>query len=103
MQTGCVDSFTEPLWAAYRSEFPVTDRYVYLNHAAVAPLTRRCADAMKWLAEDCLAHGSNHYDQWLKVYQGIRAAGAKLIHAEAEEIAIAKNTSEGVATVAMGI
>ncbi|HUQ95556.1 MAG TPA: aminotransferase class V-fold PLP-dependent enzyme [Bryobacteraceae bacterium] len=87
----------------WRHEFPVTDRYVYLNHAAVAPLTRRSAEAMQALAGDCLLHGSNHYEAWLKVYDGVRKAAAKLIHAEPAEIALVKNTSEGIATVALGI
>jgi cysteine desulfurase/selenocysteine lyase len=99
---GCENNAAPPLWSAYRSEFPVTERYVYLNHAAVAPLTRRTAEAMKGLADDCLLHGSNHYDQWLKVYSGIRDSAARLINSEPGEIAITKNTSEGIATVALG-
>jgi cysteine desulfurase / selenocysteine lyase len=86
----------------WREQFPVTERMVYLNHAAVAPLSRRAAEAMQWLASDCLYYGSCHYDQWLKVYQGIRQLTARLIGAEPGEIAIAKNTSEGIATIANG-
>ena len=40
------------------TSFPVTERFVYLNHAAVAPLSRRAADAMKQLADDVLLNGS---------------------------------------------
>jgi len=75
---------------------------VYANHAAVAPLSRRTAAAMKGLADDCLFHGANHYNQWLQVYDGIRDSAARLINAEPSEIAITKNTSEGIATVAIG-
>lgn len=103
---GCENNATSAissgLWAAWRHEFPVTERYVYVNHAAVAPLSKRCATAMQWLAEDCLLHGSNHYDQWLKVYDGIRQKTARLIGATPAEIALTKNTSEGIATVALG-
>jgi selenocysteine lyase/cysteine desulfurase len=91
-----------PLWQRYRPEFPVCERYVYLNHAAVAPLSRRSADAMKRMADDCLCHGANHYDQWLQVYEKLRTVAAELIRADSGEIAIVKNTSEGVATVAFG-
>ncbi|MBS1826276.1 MAG: aminotransferase class V-fold PLP-dependent enzyme [Acidobacteria bacterium] len=87
----------------WRAQFPVTERMVYLNHAAVAPLSRRAAGAMQGLAEDCLHYGSYHYDQWLKVYQGIRVLTARLIGAEPGEIAITKNTSEGIATIANGL
>ena len=87
----------------YADEFPVRENLVYLNHAAVSPLSRRCADAMKHLADDCLQFGSLHYADWMAVYQGVRAAAAKLIHADASEIALVKNTSEGIATIAIGL
>jgi cysteine desulfurase / selenocysteine lyase len=94
---------SQPLHELYRDEFPVTKELIYLNHAAVAPLCRRSAEAMKWLADDAMQFGSLHYDKWLAAYDGLRAAAARLINAEPGEIAIVKNTSEGVATVALGI
>lgn len=100
---GYIDLGSQEIWAQYRSEFPVTDNLVYLNHAAVAPLARRASDAMKWLADDGLNYGSLHYDKWLASYDGLRAVTAKLINAEPAEIAIVKNTSEGIATVALGL
>jgi selenocysteine lyase/cysteine desulfurase len=58
---------------------------------------------MKHLANDALMYGSFHYGHWLDAYEGLRVAAAKLIHADRGEIAIVKNTSEGIATVALGI
>jgi selenocysteine lyase/cysteine desulfurase len=87
----------------YRGQFPVTEHLVYLNHAAVAPLCRPAAEAMKQLADDALLYGSLHYDRWLDAYEGLRVATASMIGADRSEIAIVKNTSEGIATVAMGI
>jgi selenocysteine lyase/cysteine desulfurase len=58
---------------------------------------------MKRLADDVLLHGSHHYDQWLDAYQDLRVAAGRLIGADKTEIAIVKNTSEGIATVAMGL
>jgi selenocysteine lyase/cysteine desulfurase len=92
-----------PLWQRYADQFPVTGNLTYLNHAAVAPLPRPCADALKHLADDCLHYGSLHYDRWLAVYDGLRAAAARLIHADPAEIALLKNTSEGIATLALGL
>lgn len=90
-------------WQAYREQFPVTANLIYLNHAAVAPLCRRSADAMKALAEDVLEFGSLHYDEWLNTYEGLRIAAARLLGAHRDEIALVKNTSEGIATVALGL
>lgn len=91
------------LWERYADQFPVTERLIYLNHAAVAPLVKRAADAMKALAEEACAYGSLHYASWLETYAALREAAAGLIGASAAEIAIVKNTSEGIATVANGL
>src|SRR5581483_10941467 len=95
-------SLAQPLWRQYREQFPVTNNLIYLNHAAVAPLPRCAALAMQTLAEDDLQYGSLHYDRWLDAYDGLRVAAARLIGAHRGEIAIVKNTSEGIATVANG-
>ncbi len=87
----------------YAHHFPVRNRLVYLNHAAVAPLCKPAADAMKYLADDCANFGSLHYPEWLAAYDGVRDAAARLTGAQASEIALVKNTSEGIATVAMGL
>ena len=50
-------------------EFPVRENLTYLNHAAVAPLPRRTAEAIRHLADDCLHWGSYHYSEWLEVYE----------------------------------
>ena len=64
------ETVSVPVWQEYRDQFPVTERLVYLNHAAVAPLAKPAADAMKHLADDVLNYGSLHYDQWLDAYHG---------------------------------
>jgi selenocysteine lyase/cysteine desulfurase len=86
----------------FREQFPVTSRFIYVNHAAVAPVSRRVADAMSRLAQDVCLSGSFHYDQWLETYEGVRVAAARLMNASRDEIAIVKNTSEGIAIVANG-
>ena len=58
---------------------------------------------MKHLADDCTQFGSLHYDQWLAAYESLRVAAAKLIGADRSEIALVKNTSEGIATIAIGL
>jgi len=97
-------SLAEPaLYERYADQFPVRENLIYLNHAAVAPLCKPAADAMKLLVADCKRFGSLHYDWWLGTYQGLRVAAAKLIGADRSEIALVKNTSEGIATIAMGL
>jgi cysteine desulfurase / selenocysteine lyase len=93
---------TQGIAARWRHEFPVTGNLIYLNHAAVAPLPRRAAEAMKQQAEDACLHGSLHYPKWMEACEGVRTAAARLANADPGEIALVKNTSEGIATVALG-
>jgi selenocysteine lyase/cysteine desulfurase len=87
----------------YRHFFPVTKNLIYVNHSGVGPLCLPAARAMERLTRDALDHGSLHYAQWLDTYNGLRRAAARLVNGTPEEIAIVKNTSEGIATVAMGL
>ena len=98
------ENLTDPSFPlCYRDQFPVTEKFIYLHHAGVAPLSRPAAEAMRGLAEDALHFGSLHYARWLGAYEGLRASAARLMGAAPEEIAIVKNTSEGIATIAMGL
>jgi cysteine desulfurase / selenocysteine lyase len=93
----------DKLWNTYAGEFPIRQSLIYLNHAAVGPLTRRAAEAMHGLIDDALSFGSIHYQTWMTAYERLRAAGAKLIHADNSEITIVKNTSEGISMIAAGM
>jgi cysteine desulfurase/selenocysteine lyase len=86
-----------------RTQFPVTKSLIYLNHAAVAPLVRPAAEAMQRFSDDAMLYGSLHYEQWLEACEGVRRAAARLVNVTPAEIALMKNTSEGIATVAMGL
>jgi len=90
-------------WQHYRRQFPSLANLTYLNHAAVAPLCKPAADAMRWNADDAETWGSFHYDRWMKCYDDFRAQAARMINADRGEIAVVKNTSEGIATVQMGL
>lgn len=100
---GCGEDEKNAIWQRHRDQFPVVEHLLYLNHAAVAPLCRRSAEAMRDLAADVLEWGSLHYGKCLQTCENLRVETAKLIGAERGEIAIVKNTSEGIATIAMGI
>ena len=87
----------------WRSEFPVTETYIYMNHAGVAPLSRRVQDAMAGFVEDATLHGAVHADDWAETAEVCRAGAAQLINADATEIAFMKNTTQGILIAANGI
>jgi len=88
--------------SSLRDLFPVTKNVVYFNHAAVGPLSTRAHDAMERFIRDQRDFGALHWKDWYAEYVHLRTAAAKLIGAESGEIAILKNTSEGLSFVAEG-
>ena len=97
------DSVKElPLWERYAHQFPVRDHLIYLNHAAVAPLCRPAADAMSvWPTIACTSAASTTTSGSppTRVFASRRPA----YQLDPTEIALMKNTSEGIATIAMGL
>jgi selenocysteine lyase/cysteine desulfurase len=86
-----------------RQLFPVTQNYVYLNHAAVSPLPLPVYEQIEQHTRDVLRSGVVHFRQWSQAINGVRQLGAQLINAQPHEIAFVPNTSSGLAVVANGI
>ena len=87
----------------FRDLFPVTKNVVYFNHAAVGPLSVRAAEAMERHARDQRDFGALHWRDWYAQHDRVRVSAAQLIGAQPREIAIIKNTSEGLSFVAQGL
>ena len=90
-------------WDAVRDEFPVTEQWIFLNHAAVAPISRRAHDRMCAWTRDQLAGGSVNGGAWYERVEATRAAAARLLGVDSEEIALVANTSTGIGFVAEGV
>jgi len=87
----------------YRSLFPVTESSIYMNHAAVSPISRRAHDAMVGLLEEVQQNGAEKWRQWVNTYDAARRSLSKLLNSDPGEVAFTKNTSEGVSTFANGL
>ena len=84
--------------------FQLDDDIIYVNHAAVAPWPQVSVQAVKEFAEENGRMGSRHYAQWLKIEQQLKQQLATLINADSsDEIALLKNTSEGLSVIAYGL
>lgn len=88
---------------ALRDHFPITSRYAYLNHAAVAPLARVARQAMDQHLEEQAGSGASHWPDWLLHYERVRASFARLVNALPDDIALTKNTTEGLCFIAHGL
>ena len=87
-----------------KSYFQLDDNIVHLNHAAVAPWPVVTRDAVISFAKENVSIGSQRYDHWLKTEQQLKQRLARLINASSsDEIALLKNTSEGLSLIAQGL
>ncbi|HED34008.1 MAG TPA: aminotransferase class V-fold PLP-dependent enzyme [Gammaproteobacteria bacterium] len=87
-----------------QTEFNLHPKLIYVNHAAVSPWPARTVEAVKNFACENGYIGSRHYEHWLKTEQQLKQSLAQLINAaSADEIALLKNTSEGLSIIASGI
>lgn len=86
------------------SEFPHESNLIYLNHAAVGPWPRRTAEAVRAFASENSAMGAKRYSHWLQVETSLRQRLARLLSVpSSDDIALVKNTSEGLSMVAYGL
>ena len=88
---------------AIRRLFPVTNHYVYLNHAAVSPISFPVYEQMNGYTRDLLERGLVRYREWGEAVEAVRRSAARLVRAAPDEIAFAPNTSTGLALIANGI
>lgn len=86
-----------------RDLFPVTERWAYLNHAGIAPLSTPSVAAMGAVAREVASGGSVGMWDRLDRVDDTRAGLAALLGVPARDVAITKNTTEGIATVAGGL
>ena len=89
-------------WESLRSEFPITRRWAFFDHAAVAPLTLRAQQAMEEFAINIAENGDTNERHWLERIEHVRGLFGRLLNAEPLDVAFIKNTSEGIGFVAEG-
>jgi len=91
-------------WARTRSFFPVSRELVYLNHAGVAPVSTRAAEALERYLGEATRRGAYRYDAFYDAeVERVRGRAATLLGARPEEVAFVKNTTEGLGLVAQGL
>lgn len=89
-------------WDSMREQMPITERWAYFDHAAVAPLPRPTAGAInEWLSE-AVDSGLTAWSRWSKTVEALRTRASRLIGASPPEIALVPNTTAGISLVADG-
>jgi cysteine desulfurase / selenocysteine lyase len=86
-----------------RALFPITQRAIYLNHAAVSPPPITTIRAVEAQLKDVNENGSVNFRSWLAVKERAREALARLLGGRPEQVAFMRNTSDALSTVANGL
>lgn len=86
-----------------RDQFPVVEHRLSLNHAAVGPLPTVAVEAMTAVAHDFATIGSDAFEIWEDLPDRARTLGGRLLGVPADDVALVKNTTEGLSFVASGL
>ncbi|MGC8874637.1 MAG: aminotransferase class V-fold PLP-dependent enzyme [Chloroflexia bacterium] len=89
--------------SVYRErEFPITESWAYLNHAAVSPLPNRVVEAMVRFLE-ARRMGELGLEDQEPITEATRLLAAQLLNASPEEIAFVGSTSDGLNLAAQSL
>lgn len=85
-----------------RDQMPVTERWAYFDHAAVAPLPTPSARAIACYAEQASEQGDVPWMSWATQVESLRKTACQFLSADIDELALVHNTTHGISLVAEG-
>jgi L-cysteine/cystine lyase len=89
-----------------RAQFPVLDRYAYLQAGSVGPLASGTLDAMQADEESGLRNGRGSYARFMQLLEAreeLRADVAALVGVPADRVALTASTTDGCNIVLAGL
>jgi selenocysteine lyase/cysteine desulfurase len=89
-----------------RAQFPVLERYAYLQAGSVGPLARRTVAAMRAAQRDGLENGRGSREQFTRLLEAreeLRSELAALVGVEAGTVSITASTTDGCNIVLAGL
>ena len=89
---------TGKVGAAIRGEFPILARTTYLNSCSQGALSHRVKEAVEGWLEGWDENGAE-WHHWVERAEAARGAFARLLHAEATELAVTTSVTQGVSGI----
>lgn len=89
-------------WQQIRSQMPVTRGWAYFDHAAVAPLSEPARQSVIEWADHFATDGVVDWNRWRSRIERLRQLTAARLRAAESEIALIRNTTEGISLIAEG-
>ena len=102
MQTPETSRISASPWQWWRDQMPICDKWCYLDHAAVGPLSAPATVAISQFAQQASLEGDTVWPTWAAEIEVLRGNFAKLLGADPTEICMVPNTSTGINLVANG-
>lgn len=89
----------------YRAEFPITEQFAFLSHAAVSPLSRRVTSAVReQIAVAETTPPMRFFPELFATLGDLRQRLAALVNARGpDEIVLMPNTAAGINTAAVSL
>lgn len=84
-------------------EFPVLERIVFLNHAALSPLPARAARALLTYTEEAAQLGGAAWPRWNGRIKQARPRAAQFLGAGTDEVAFVQSTTHGLIVLAQSL
>ena len=94
-----MDQFPDKL----RSLFPITEKFIYLNHASAGPLSRLTRDCMANVLDRAMYLGPHAFEDLEQMQLTARQRAAQLVNAKTHQIAFLRNTSDAISAIANGV
>jgi selenocysteine lyase/cysteine desulfurase len=93
-----------PNWKTAQDAYPVNDRWVWLNNCGTTPTGRHIVARMHDYFTNCAEHGPGP-SEYSPIALGhkLKTTLARLLHADADEIALVHNTAEAMHMVSLGL
>jgi selenocysteine lyase/cysteine desulfurase len=90
-------------WTRFRAHFPVTRKWAFFDHAAVAPIPDVGVAALDEYARRIADNGLADVWHWVDRTTSVRRLAARLVNApSSEDVAFVANTTAGIGIVAEG-
>lgn len=83
-------------WAEIRKDFPITQKCIYLDHAAGGPIPRPVLESIQQFQKENAEGADFHWLEWMQRRDDARKTVAEFIGADPEEIAFTSSTSHGM-------
>lgn len=90
-------------WSTFRSQFPVTSRWAFLDHAAVSPLPSPAVNALAQYGASLAENGVAAVKDWIDRIGQVRQLATGLVNAPSpEDVYFIPNTTHGIGVIAEG-